>query len=306
MDLNNRQLILTGDPSIFTNLDAIAESLKYDIAYKYDIVVTQDTVAESKKLMAQINKEKTAFKNDFQALYNTITEPLRKIELKSLEIINCYVQARDALKAQVEKYEEKRFDEIKTLCSDYIINKGYTVDQIDTTSITSKLTSVSNGKLTTAAIAALDALIFTIENDKRNAEIEAKNKALAEEVKRLESEQAEKLRTAIAVEKAKAQAEAQHKMELAQAEALARQKLIAEETEKIKAEAKQQASIPKPKLEIKKQTVSYINSYGKTLTMAIESPDTVVVNDYGDIIIGHTVIEFWSDFNLIFKEVKNG
>ena len=305
MESSNRSLVLKANTDIDTNLDAIVEALKYDIAYKYDIVVTPETVAETKKLMAQINKDKDTFKMDFKLHYNTIIEPLKKLDLKAKEIIEYYEQAREALKSQVEKYEEKRFDEIKNLCTDYIISKGYTIEQIDATSISSKLSSVSNGKLTTAAIAALDALIFTIENDKRNAEIEAKNKALEIEVKRLESEQAEKLRTAIAVEKAKAEAEAKHRLEMAHAEALARQKLIAEETDRIKAEAVQQASQPEPKLEIKKQSITYINSNGKTLTMAIESPDTVVVNDYGDIIIGHTVIEFWSDFNLIFKEVKN-
>lgn len=74
---------------------------------------------------------------------------------------------------------------------------------------------------------------------------------------------------------------------------------------KANAEAKQQASTPEPKIEIKKQSITYINRYGRTLTMAIESPDSVAVNDYGDIIIGHTVIEFWSDLDFYLKEIEN-
>ena len=50
------ELTLLGEVKISqNNMDELAVTIKKEIAEKYDIIVTEDTVADSKKLMAEIN-----------------------------------------------------------------------------------------------------------------------------------------------------------------------------------------------------------------------------------------------------------
>ena len=53
------ELTLLGEVKISqNNMDELAVAIKQEIAEKYDIIVTEDTVSDSKKLMAEINKQK--------------------------------------------------------------------------------------------------------------------------------------------------------------------------------------------------------------------------------------------------------
>ena len=63
--MDENALIVSHELTIQSNMDELAVKIQNDIKQKYDIVVTEDTVADSKKLMVQINKDKDEFSKTY-------------------------------------------------------------------------------------------------------------------------------------------------------------------------------------------------------------------------------------------------
>ena len=221
------ELTLLGEVKISqNNMDELAIAIKQEIAEKYDIIVTEDTVSDSKKLMAEINKQKDGFKKTYKEFKEKLLAPISPLDAKAKEIEICYEQARAAVESQVKKFEAGRLAKAKEVCEAYrdevCIAKGIATTAITITDLCGLLGSVtSTDRISSSAKEKIDARVQAVEIEmlkakaaaeekaKRDREIaEAATKAAEERAKQREIEllaNAEREKAA-AVEAAKAEA----------------------------------------------------------------------------------------------------
>lgn len=205
------QLTINHSLDISSNMEQLAIKIKDDIAEKYDVVVTEDTVTESKKLMAEINKEKTAFKATYKAFKEKVFEPFRPLDEKAKEIESFYDDARTAVEQQVKKFEAKKLEQAKEACVAYLLKqteqKGIDFQAININDLFTQLGSVTaSGNISTKAKNEIDTRIQKVENEILKAKLEAEEKAkrdreIAEKAK-LEAEERARIREAEIIAKA--------------------------------------------------------------------------------------------------------
>ena len=196
------QLVITHKLDIKSNMDQLAENIKKDINEKYNLVITDDNLPETKKLMAQINKEKTEFKTKYKEFKNLILEPLNPLDAKASEIEKYFDDARTALDNQVKKFEAGKLAKAKEVCIEYAMEQCE-LKEIDFNSVTisdlfNKLGSVTAaGKISGTAKSEIDNRIALIENQILKAKLEAEEKLkrdreIAEAAKQKAEEEARK------------------------------------------------------------------------------------------------------------------
>lgn len=104
---------------ITSNMDTLAKRIQEDIEKKYSLTVTDETVTDTKKVMAEINKEKEEFKKKYKDFKNVVLEPLKPLDEKAKQIEKYYDAAREALDLQVKKFEESKRANAKEVCIAY-------------------------------------------------------------------------------------------------------------------------------------------------------------------------------------------
>ena len=188
---------------ISSNMEQLAISMKKDIDEKYNLVVTEDSLSETKKLMAEINKEKTEFKTTYKGFKDKVLEPLTALDKKAKEIEGYFDDARTALKNQVDKYEATKLEQAKKVCIEYTMEqcelKGIDFNSIVISDLFVKLGSVTaTGNISGTAKSEIDTRIQKVENEILKAKLEAEEKAKRDreiaENARLEAEQKAKER----------------------------------------------------------------------------------------------------------------
>ena len=112
-------LVVSHSLDISSNMEELAENIKKDIQNKYDIIVTEDSLPETKKLMAEVNKEKDEFKKKYKEFKNEVLAPLTPLDAKAKEIESYFDTARAALDNQVKNFEKGKLEAIKVIVEKY-------------------------------------------------------------------------------------------------------------------------------------------------------------------------------------------
>jgi len=189
----NDVLKINHNLTINSNMDDLALKIKSDIKEKYDVVVTEDNVQSTKKLMADINKEKAEFKTTYKNFKTEVLKPFTPLDSKAKEIETYYDEARTVLETQVKSFEEKKLEQSKLVCTAYATvmckEKGIDIEAITISDLFLKLGSVTpQGNLSGTAKNEIDMRIQAVENATLKARIEA------EEIAKREREIAEQAR----------------------------------------------------------------------------------------------------------------
>ena len=177
------ELTLLGEVKISqNNMDELAIAIKKEIAEKYDIIVTEDTVSGSKKLMAEINKQKDGFKKTYKEFKEKLLAPISPLDSKAKEIETYYEQARAAVEMQVKKFEAGRLAKAKEVCEAYrdevCIAKGIATTAITITDLCGLLGSVtSTDRISSSAKEKIDARVQAVEIEMLKAKAAAEEKA---------------------------------------------------------------------------------------------------------------------------------
>lgn len=112
-------LVVAHKLDISSNMEELAENIKKDIQNKYDIIVTEDSLPETKKLMAEVNKDKDDFKKKYKEFKNEVLAPLAPLDAKAKEIEGYFDTARAALDNQVKNFEKGKLEAIKVIVEKY-------------------------------------------------------------------------------------------------------------------------------------------------------------------------------------------
>jgi len=176
------ELIINHKIDITSNMDELAQKIKSDIKEKYDLVVTEETVKSTKKLMADINKEKADFKTTYKNFKTEVLKPLSPLDNKAKEIETYYDKAREVLETQVKSFEAKKLEQAKLVCTAYATvecnNRGIDVGTITILDLFQKLGSITEqGNLSNTAKNEIDTRIQAVENAILRARIEAEELA---------------------------------------------------------------------------------------------------------------------------------
>ena len=191
------KLIVNKKIEISHNMESILQSYQ-DMLKKYDVVVTEDTVKDTKVLMANINKDKKDFTDKCKLVLSEIEAPIKEFKLKKKEIESLFDESRLRLSSQVQNFEILKLDQI----SDCIIKTK--VDMCNEKGIDQSLVSVEDliklsavtttNKPTKATITAIENKISVAESIIIKQQQEIKEKALRDEQIRLEAIQQERER----------------------------------------------------------------------------------------------------------------
>lgn len=196
------ELVVTGTLQVEDNLKVL-EARLLDAMKKYDIVVTEDNIADSKKQRAEVNKGKKAIMDAWKERKKELLAPIDELDSKLKSLLTICDQTIERIDAQVAKFEagkralaQKLSEEYRdSVCAEKGINpKAISVFGFDNlTYITTK------GELASPAKAKIDNLVLA--EVARIAEIKAKEAEAVLERERIREE-------------AKAEARAQVKEEL--------------------------------------------------------------------------------------------
>lgn len=169
---------------ITSNMEELAKNIKKDIKEKFDVIVTEDRLPETKKLMAQVNKDKKDFTDKWKSFKEKMLEPLIPLDEKAKEIESEFDSARAALDNQVKNFEKGKLEAIRVIVEKYrddaCLTANITTESIIVTDLVI-LTAVStNSKGYTIAKGTSDKIdqrIQAIELQIAKARIEEEEKA---------------------------------------------------------------------------------------------------------------------------------
>lgn len=206
-------LVVAHKLDISSNMEELAENIKKDIQNKYDIIVTEDSLPETKKLMAEVNKDKNAFKEKYKEFKDEVLAPLVPLDVKAKEIEGYFDNARLALDNQVKNFEKGKLEAIKVIVEKYrddaCLTANITPESIIVTDlvILSAVNVNSKGYSIAKKVSdTIDQRIQFVENQILKAKLEAEEKAkrdreIAENARR-EAEERARVREAELLAKA--------------------------------------------------------------------------------------------------------
>jgi hypothetical protein len=113
------ELIVNHNLELSSNLDDIEKSIKEQLEVYKTVAVSEDTLSDAKELMAKLNKEKKEFSEKCKSFLNVVSSPLDAFKKRQKEIESLFESSRDDIKKQVDFFELKKLDEIKTLVFDF-------------------------------------------------------------------------------------------------------------------------------------------------------------------------------------------
>lgn len=169
---------------ISSNMYELAKSIQNDIKEKFDVIVTEDSLPEAKKLMANVNKEKDDFKKKYKEFKNEVLAPLVPLDITAKEIEGYFDTARAALDNQVKNFEKGKLESIKVIVEKYrddaCLDANITTESITITDlvILSAVNANSNGySIAKKTSDTIDQRIQAVELQIAKAKLEAEDKA---------------------------------------------------------------------------------------------------------------------------------
>lgn len=94
--------------TIEDNLDAVELSIREKVQEYTAVVVTEDTVKDGKKFLADIRKEKKALDDERKAIKNRWMAPYEEFEKRAKRIVKLYDEPVKIINAQLAEFEEQR------------------------------------------------------------------------------------------------------------------------------------------------------------------------------------------------------
>lgn len=169
---------------ISSNMYELAKSIQKDIKEKFDVIVTEDSLPEAKKLMANVNKEKDDFKKKYKEFKNEVLAPLVPLDITAKEIEGYFDTARAALDNQVKNFEKGKLESIKVIVEKYrddaCLDANITTESITITDlvILSAVNANSKGySIAKKTSDTIDQRIQAVELQIAKAKLEAEEKA---------------------------------------------------------------------------------------------------------------------------------
>lgn len=186
-----QNLVVDYNFNLNDNMDAVKDDIVKSLEKYSGLVVTEETVKDAKKLMADINKQKKDFTDVCKNFLDEIEKPIKEFKNKKKEIEALYDNVRASIKAQVDTYEAKRLAITEKVIKDYINDVCNTIG-IDANAIgykdLIKLTALtSTGKLAKSTKDAIDNRIAIVEAEILRAKVEEaeRQKKIQEEAERI-------------------------------------------------------------------------------------------------------------------------
>ena len=165
METNFLNLVVRSNFEILEcNFDDLEQKLKEKIAEQYDIVVTEDSVKEAKKIKADLNKGKKALEQVWKERKAEMEAPIKSLNDRAKQVFALCDEAAEKLDIQICKFEEGKRQLAVTLCEEYK-NQICELKGIDPSSINvsgfSNLSYVTEkGALSSSGKQAVDNLIL--------------------------------------------------------------------------------------------------------------------------------------------------
>lgn len=94
--------------TINSNLDAVEKSIKAYVAEYENYVVSEDSVSDSKKLLADIRKQKKALDDERKQIKKDWNAPYIEFEKRANEVIALYDKPINLINGQLAQFEEDR------------------------------------------------------------------------------------------------------------------------------------------------------------------------------------------------------
>lgn len=94
--------------TIEDNLDAVEQSIKEKVQEYTAVVVTEDTIKDGKKFLADIRKEKKALDDERKAIKSQWMAPYEEFEKRAKRIIGLYDEPVRIINTQLVEFEEQR------------------------------------------------------------------------------------------------------------------------------------------------------------------------------------------------------
>ncbi|MFT6836315.1 MAG: hypothetical protein ACJA0H_002364 [Francisellaceae bacterium] len=175
------ELVVNHNLTINENMDELKSFIQTEINDKYNIVVTQDTVAQSKKLMANINKDKKFLNEKCKEFLTSISEPIVLFKGKHKAINDLYVTAYKAVATQVDTFEAGRLELAKKCLETYLKaiceEKNIDSNAINVDGLVLLGSITSKGLISTTAKDKIDGMVLAVEAENMRIRIEVEEKA---------------------------------------------------------------------------------------------------------------------------------
>lgn len=111
--------------TITDNLDAVEASIMEKVEEYKKTVVTEDTINEGRKFLADIRKEKNSLDDERKAIKKAWLEPYDKFEKRVKRIIGLYDEPVEVIDSQLKEYDRQRREEKRAeIWNIYNIVKG--------------------------------------------------------------------------------------------------------------------------------------------------------------------------------------
>lgn len=254
-----KNLVVDYKFDIKANMDEVKKGIAEDMA-KYDIVVTADTVKDTKKVMADINKQKAEFKTTCKEFINEVSQPINAFKSSQKEIESLFDDARSNLDIQVKRYEQGVLDLAESLLIEYVkeksVEKEINPDLIEYKDLILLGTVTQSGNMSSGAKEKIDARIMAVETEILKAKLEAEEKAKRDreiaEHARIEAERRAAEREAML------KAQSEEREARLKIEAEEREKRMLEESKKREDDLRQKANIPEKKEAVGGKKIVYI------------------------------------------------
>lgn len=104
--------------TITDNLDKVEVAIKESLKDYEGIVVTEDVIQDSKKVLANIRKEQKALDDERKTIKKAWMIPYENFEKRAKNIIKLYDEPIELINGQLAEYEEQRKQEKKKLVKD--------------------------------------------------------------------------------------------------------------------------------------------------------------------------------------------
>lgn len=94
--------------TIEDNLDLVEASIRQKLADYSQIVITEDSIQDGKKFLADIRKEKKSLDDERKAIKKAWMKPYEAFEARAKRIIDLYDEPVELIHSQLNTYEEDR------------------------------------------------------------------------------------------------------------------------------------------------------------------------------------------------------
>ena len=169
--------VIESQVQLKTNMAELKNQIRQEIDNKYNVVVTQDTVKESKKLMADINKDKAAFNKACKQVIDDLSFPINEFKKEQKNITAMFDEAYQSVKKQVANFEAERLKVVEQAVRDYTeaacAEKDISSESITTSDLVILSSITAKGSLTAAARSKIDNRIAAVEADVLRKKLEA-------------------------------------------------------------------------------------------------------------------------------------